>query len=202
MKLYYTPGACSLAPHITAREAGIPIELKRVDLKTKTVDTPGDFTQVNSKGYVPALATSQGPVLTECPAIMQYLADQKPESGLAPQAGSMARYQLQEWLNFVTSELHKALGTFFNPAVTEEWRKAVSDRLALRLDWLNKELTGKPFAMGDKFTVVDAYIFTILNWAPMVKFDLARWPAIVDYQKRIAARPKVQEAMKAEGLLG
>ncbi len=131
---------------------------------------------------------------------MQYLADQKPESGLAPKIGTMERYRLQEWLNFVSSELHKAMGTFFNPAVTPEWGKWVGDLLALCSEWLAKQLDGKPYLMGDKFSVADAYLFTVLNWAPIVKFDLGRWPVLVEFQKRIGARPKVQEALRAEGL--
>jgi glutathione S-transferase len=201
MKLYYAPGACSLSPHIVAREAGIPLELKKVDLKAKTLAEGGDYLKVNGKGYVPALELEDGSVLTEGPAIVQYLADQRPESGLAPAAGSIERYRLQEWLNFITSELHKAFGTFFNPAVTPEWRKGVSDRLELRCSWLAKQLDGKPYVMGEKFSVADAYLFTILNWAPMLKFDLGKWPSLLEYQKRVAQRPKVQEALKAEGLL-
>jgi glutathione S-transferase len=200
MKLYYSPGACSLAPHIAMREAGIPVDLKKVDLKAKQYEG-GDYKQVNGKGYVPAIAADDGTVLTECPVILQYIADQKPESGLAPKPGDAARYKLQEALSFITSELHKGMGNFFNPAMTDEWRKAVSDRLTLRLDWLAKQLEGKQYLMGGKFSVADAYLFTILNWAPIVKFDLSRWPAITDYQKRVASRPKVQEALKAEGLV-
>jgi glutathione S-transferase len=200
MKLYYSPGACSLAPHIAMREAGIPVDLKKVDLKAKQFDG-GDYKQVNGKGYVPAIAMDDGTVLTECPVILQYLADQKPDSGLAPKPSDPARYKLQEMLNFVTSELHKGMGNFFNPALTEEWRKAVSDRLGLRLDWLAKQLEGKQYVMGDRFTVADAYLFTILNWAGPSKFDLSKWPAITDYYKRVAQRPKVQEALKAEGLV-
>ncbi|MGH6631252.1 MAG: glutathione transferase GstA, partial [Burkholderiales bacterium] len=192
--------ACSLAPHIAMREAGIPVDLKKVDLKAKLYEG-GDFKQVNGKGYVPAVQMDDGTVLTECPVILQYLADQKPESGLAPKPGDAARYKLQEALNFITSELHKGMGNFFNPALTEEWRKAVSDRLALRLDWLSKQLEGKQYLMGDKFTVADAYLFTILNWAGPSKFDLSKWPTIVEYHKRVGARPKVQEALKAEGLV-
>ena len=200
MKLYYSPGACSLAPHIALREAGIPVELKKVDLKAKQVEG-ADFKQVNGKGYVPTIADDDGTVLTECPVILQYIADRKPESGLAPKAGDKARYKLQEMLNFTTSEMHKGFGNFFNPAMTDEWRKAVTDRLNVRLDWLAKQLEGKPYAMGDKFTVADAYLFTILNWAGPSKFDLSKWPAITEYQKRVGSRPKVQEALKAEGLV-
>ena len=200
MKLFYAPGACSLAPHIAMRELGIPVELKKVDLKAKQYDG-GDYKQVNAKGYVPAIATDDGTVLTECPVILQYLADQKPDAGLAPKPGDKARYKLQEMLSFTTSEMHKGFGNFFNPAMTDEWRKAVTDRLGLRLDWLAKQLEGKQYVMGDKFTVADAYLFTILNWAGPSKFDLSKWPAITDYQKRVGARPKVKEAMVAEGLV-
>ena len=199
MKLYYAPGACSLAPHIAMREAGIPVELSKVDLKTKQYEG-GDYKQVNSKGYVPAVETPEG-VLTEAPVILQYIADQKPESGLAPKPGDPARYKMQEMLNFITSEMHKGMGNFFNPALNDGWRQAVTDRLGLRLDWVAKQLEGKQYIMGDKFTVADAYLFTILNWAGPSKFDLSKWPTIVEYHKRVAARPKVQEALKAEGLV-
>ena len=199
MKLYYSPGACSLAPHIAMREAGIPVELKKVDLKAKQYEG-GDYKQVNAKGYVPAVETSAG-VLTEAPVILQYVADQKPDAGLAPAPADPARYKLQEMLNFITSELHKGMGNFFNPSLTEEWRKAVSDRLSMRLDWVAKQLDGKQYLMGDKFSVADAYLFTILSWAKPSKFDLSRWPGLLEYQKRVAQRPKVQEALKAEGLV-
>lgn len=199
MKLYYSPGACSLAPHIALREAGIPVELKKVDLKAKQYDG-GDYKQVNGKGYVPAVETPDG-VLTEAPVILQYIADQKPESGLAPKPGDKARYKLQEMLNFVTSEMHKGMGNFFSPAMNDGWRQAVTDRLGVRLDWLAKQLEGKQYLMGDKFSVADAYLFTILNWAGPSKFDLSKWPAIIEYHKRVGARPKVQEALKAEGLV-
>jgi glutathione S-transferase len=200
MNLYYSPGACSLAPHIAMREAGIPVELKKVDLKAKQYEG-GDYKQINGKGYVPAVKTDDGTVLTECPVILQYIADQKPDAGLAPKAGTMDRYKLQEMLNFTTSELHKGMGTFFNPALTDEWRKAATDRLTLRLDWLAKQLEGKQYVMGDKFSVADAYVFTILNWAGPSKFDMGKWPVLQEYHKRVAARPRVQEALKAEGLV-
>ena len=199
MKLYYSPGACSLAPHIAMRELGIDVDLKKVDLKAKQYDG-GDFKQVNGKGYVPAVETPAG-VLTEAPVILQYLADQKPEAGLAPKPGDKDRYKLQEMPNFITSELHKGFGNFFNPAMNDGWRQAVTDRLGVRLDWLSKHLQGKQYLMGDKFSVADAYLFTILNWAGPSKFDLSKWPTIVEYHKRVAARPKVQEALKAEGLV-
>jgi glutathione S-transferase len=200
MKLYYSPGACSLAPHIAMREAGIAVDLKKVDLKAKQYEG-GDYKQVNGKGYVPAIAMDDGTVLTECPVILQYIADQKPDAALAPKPGSADRYKLQEMLNFTTSELHKGMGTFFNPALTPEWREAASNRLSLRLDWLAKQMEGKQYVMGEKFSVADAYVFTILNWAGPSKFDMGKWPVLQEYQKRVAARPKVQEALKAEGLV-
>jgi len=199
MKLYYSPGACSLSAHIAMRELGIPVELMKVDLKAKQFDG-GDYKQVNSKGYVPAVETPAG-VLTEAPVILQYLADQKPDAGLAPKPGDPARYKLQEMLNFITSEMHKGMGNFFNPALNDGWRQAVTDRLGLRMDWVAKQLEGKQYIMGDKFTVADAYLFTILNWAAPSKFDMSKWPTIVEYHKRVGARPKVQEALKAEGLI-
>ena len=201
MKLYYAPGACSLSPHIVAREAGIPVELKKVDLKTKTLAEGGSYTAVNGKGYVPALGLDDGSLLTEGPVIVQYLADKAPAAGLAPKAGTAERMRLQEWLNFISSELHKAMGTFFNPKAPADWKEAVTERLGVRLDYVAREMGAKPYLMGDKFSVADAYLFTVLNWAPMVKFDLGKWPVLVEYQKRVAARPKVQEALKAEGLL-
>ena len=201
MKLYYAPGACSLSPHIVAREAGIAIDLEKVDLKAKKLANGSDYNAVNPKGYVPLLELDNGERLTEGPAIVQYLADQKPESGLAPKAGTMERVRLQEWLSFVGFELHKTWGALFNPKVGGDWKQATLDRLGLRLDYLAKQLDGKQYLMGERFTVADAYAFTILNWAGTTGVDLGRWPGIKAYQARVAARPKVQEALKAEGLV-
>jgi len=201
MKLYYSPGACSLSPHIVLREAGIPFTLHKVDLKAKKVESGEDYHGVNGKGYVPALHLDNGQTLTEGPAIVQYIADQKPASGLAPAAGTMDRYKLQEWLNFITSEVHKSMGSFFNPAQTPEWKEAVKVTLSKRLDWLAQQLQGKQYLMGDKFSVADAYLFTVLGWANHAGFDLSKWPVITQYVARVGARPKVVEAMKAEGLV-
>ena len=201
MKLFYSPGACSLSPHIALCEAGLPFSLHKVDLTDKKVDSGEDFNRVNGKGYVPALQLDNGEVLTEGSAIVQYIADQKPASGLAPAAGTMERYRLQEWLNFVTAEIHKPMGSMFNPAQTPEWKEAVKTVLAKRLDWLSAQLAGKQYLMGDKFSVADGYLFTVLGWAKHVSFDLGRWPVIEDYAARVGRRPKVVEAMKAEGLL-
>jgi glutathione S-transferase len=198
MHLYYFPGACSLSPHIALREAGVPFSLEKVDLKTKQVADGGTFTAVNGKGYVPALKLADGQVLTEGPAIVQYIADQRPELGLAPKPGTMARYRLQEWLNFVTSELHKSFGALFAPNLPNDARAFYLARLNSRLDWLSREIADKAFVMGDKFTVADSYLFTILSWAKHVGVELS--PVLQDYQHRIGQRPKVQEALRAEGL--
>lgn len=201
MKLFYSPGACSLSPHIALLEAGLPFSLEKVDLKDKRVESGGDYNGVNGKGYVPALQLDNGQVLTEGPAIVQYIADQKPAAGLAPAAGTMERYRLQEWLNFVTAELHKSMGSMFNPAQTAEWKEAVKATLSKRLDWLSKQLEGKQYLMGETFSIADGYLFTVLTWAPHVGFDLGRWPVIQQYAARVGQRPKVVEAMKAEGLV-
>jgi len=201
MKLFYTPGACSLSPHIALLEAGLPFTLSKVDLKIKKLESGEDFNGINGKGYVPALQFDDGQVLTEGSAIVQYIADQKPAAGLAPAAGTVERYRLQEWLNFITAELHKPMGSMFNPAQAPEWKESVKATLSKRLDWLSKQLEGKQYLMGEKFSIADGYLFTILNWAGMVKFDLAPWPLIQQYAARVSQRPKVVEAMKAEGLL-
>ena len=201
MELYYTPGACSLSPHIVLREAGLPFTLHKVDLKSKSIESGGVFNGVNGKGYVPALKLDNGQVLTEGPAIVQYIADLKPEAGIAPAAGTMERYKLQEWLNFITAELHKAMGSMFNPAQTPEWKEAVKATLSKRLDWLSKQLEGKNYLMGETFSVADAYLFTVLGWAAHVGFDLSKWPVLQQYSARVGGRPKVVEALKAEGLV-
>jgi glutathione S-transferase len=201
MKLYYSAGACSLSPHIALREAGLPFEAVKVDLKSKAASDGTTFTDVNPKGYVPALVLDDGSVLTEGPAIVQYIADRNPAAGLAPAAGTPARYRLQEWLNFITSELHKSFSPLFNPAASADWKAAVTANIERRLDFVAKHLAAKPYLLGETFSVADGYLFTVLNWANFVKMDLGRWPAVQAYLARIAARPNVQAAMKAEGLL-
>jgi len=201
MKLYFAPGACSLAPHISLREAGMKFDLEQVDLATKTTKSGADYTKVNGKGYVPALQLDSGEVLTEAPVILQYIGDQKPESGLVPKAGTMERYRTQEWLNFVTSELHKGFGALFNPKTPEDYRPVAIERIGQRLDFVAKQVDGKPYLTGDRFTVPDAYLFTVLSWAPHLKVSLDKWPTIQAYIGRVAARPQVQAALKAEGLL-
>jgi glutathione S-transferase len=201
MKLYYAPGACSLSPHIVARELGIPFELKKVNNKEKTVEGGGDYWQVNPRGYVPALELDNGQVLTEGPAIVQYLADQKPEAGLAPKNGTIERYRLQEWLNFLTSEVHKQFSPLFKPNTPEDYKPIAKQNIATRFDWLDKQLEGKDYLTGKQFTVADAYLFVLLNWTRPTQIDLSKWPNLVAFQKRVGARPKVKEAMQAEGLI-
>jgi glutathione S-transferase len=201
MKLFYTSGACSLSPHIVAQEAGIELSLQKVDLKTKTIAAEGDFLAINPKGYVPTLQLDDGQVLTEGTAIVQYLADLKPEKGLAPAAGTLARYRLQEWLGFINSELHKSYSPLFRPDTPAETRAERQAYLNKRYAVVEKHLAGRSYLLGDHFTVADAYLFTVTNWAGTVKFDLTPFPNVRAFQERTAARPAVKAAMKAEGLL-
>ncbi len=201
MKLYFSPGACSLSPRIALTEAGLSFDTQRVDTKTKEMVGGGDFFSINSKGYVPALQLNNGEVLTEGPAIVQYIADQNPSSGLAPAAGTLARYRLQELLNFITSEIHKGFSPLFDPTLSAEVKESFKTKLGKRFDWLSTQLTGKQYLMGDQFTVADGYLFTTLNWGQWVGIDLAKWPVLAEYHARVAARPAVQTALKAEGLI-
>jgi glutathione S-transferase len=201
MKLYYFSGACSLSPHIALLEAGLPFTMVKINSKTKKTESGEDYLTVNSKGAVPALQLDDGRVLTEGPAIVQYIADQKPESGLAPRAGTFERYQLMEILNFITSEVHKSFSPLFNPASSAETKEAFTALLGKKFDWLSGFLGKKPYLLGDTFTVADGYLFTVLNWTTHVNIDLSKWPVLADFRARIAQRPKVQEAMKAEGLI-
>ena len=201
MKLYYAPGACSLSPHIVSREAGIDLEFERADIAQKKTESGKDFWGVNPKGQVPVLEIDDGQKLTEGPVIVQYLADQKPGSGLVPAPGTIDRYRVQEWLNFVASEMHKTYGPLFRPTTPEEFKVLSREVIGRRIAWLDKELAGKQYLMGDKFTVADAYLFTVLRWSPRVGIDLSKSPNVTAYMDRVAARPKVQEALKAEGLL-
>ena len=202
MKLYYSPGACSLSPHIVLREAGFKFDLERVDLAAKKLKESGaDYLPINPKGQVPVLQLDDGDKLTEGPAIVQYIADQKPESGLAPANGTRARYHVQEWLNFVTSDLHKVFAPLFRPTTPEEFVKITKETLANKFAYLDQHLAKDQYLLGDKFTVADAYCFVIVGWSKYKEIDLGRWPNLKAYMDRIAARPKVQEAMKAEGLI-
>ncbi|WP_437614959.1 glutathione transferase GstA [Erwinia sp. V71] len=200
MKLYYCPGACSLAPHIVAEEAGLAVSLTRVDLKTHLTEAGDDFYAINSKGYIPALQLDSGKLLTEGAVISQYLADQKPEAGLLPASGE-ARYEVLEWMSFISTELHKNMGALFNPALTPEWKAAVTANLNKRLDWLASALGDNSWLNGDRFTIADAYLFTVLGWSGIVGLSLDLWPALQAYRANIAQRPAVIKAMKAEGLI-
>lgn len=202
MKLYYSPGACSMAVHITLNEGDFSFDKEQVDLATKKTASGADFTAINPNGYVPALQLNNGEVLTEAAVILAYLADQAPERKLAPATGSMERYRLQEKLNFITTELHKGFGSLFNPAMPDDWRVQVKEGLGKRLDYIARQLKDKQYLMGEQFSIADAYLFTILGWSKLVKVDLSPWPVLASYTARIAERPSVQAAMKAEGLTG
>jgi glutathione S-transferase len=201
MKLYYSPGACSLSPHIVLLEAGLPFSVERVDLRTKKTETGADYLAVNPKGAVPALVLDNGALLTEGAVITQYIADQKPDAGLAPRSGSFERYQLMELLNYIASEVHKGFGPLFNPKASSEWKAAAIAGLSAKFDWLTSFLGSKPYLLGAHFSVADAYLFTVLGWSGKVGIELSKWPVLAAYHARVAQRPKVQTAMKAEGLL-
>jgi glutathione S-transferase len=201
MKLYFAPGACSLSPHIVLREAELNFDLEQVNNQEKKTKSGKDYWTVNPKGQVPVLELDNGDRLTEGPVIVQYLADQRPSAGLMPPAGTMERVRVQEWLNFTTSELHKTYGPIFRPTTPDEYKRISKENLGKRFDWLDKELAGRKYLMGDRFTVADAYLFTVLRWSPRIEVDLARWPNLKAYVDRVAARPKVREAMQAEGLI-
>jgi glutathione S-transferase len=201
MKLYYTPGACSLAPHIVAREADLPVTLEKVDLSKHLTESGANFRAINPKGYVPALTLTDGSLLTEAAAIIQYLADQKPDAGLAPAHGTMERYRLIEWITFISSEIHKGFGPLWSPATPDSVKASTKERLATRFAFLDEALGQQPFLMGETFTVADAYLFTVVNWTNFHAIDISSFKNLSAFQARVAARPKVQEALAAEGLL-
>lgn len=201
MKLYYSPGACSLAPHIVAREAHIALDLVKVDIATKRTERGTDFLEINPKGSVPVLELSDGERLTEGPVISQYLADLKPESELAPINGTMARYRLQEWLGFINSDLHKTYSPLFNPATPEPVRSERQDALLEYYALLERHLSTQPWLLGNRFSAADAYLFTVINWAAHVGLDISKLTAVALFQQRVAGRPAVREALQAEGLL-
>ncbi|MGZ4997904.1 MAG: glutathione transferase GstA [Methylobacter sp.] len=201
MKLYYSKGACSLSPHITACEAELPIELVEVDLQSKRTNAGEDFRLINPNGYVPVLMFDDGKKLTEGPAIVQYLADQAPDKKLVPAAGTFERYQLQQWLNFISTEIHKVFGSLFNPAMPEEAKQLATKLLTSRLETVAEHLSNRAFLLGDYFTVADAYLFVTLRWGAYVNVDISRWPVLANYAAKISARPAVQKAMKEEGLV-
>jgi glutathione S-transferase len=201
MKLYYSPGACSLSPHIALREAGLAFTPVIASTKTRKLADGSDYLAVNPKGQVPVLELDNGERLTEGPAIVQYIADQAPASKLAPPAGTMARYRLIEWLNFITSELHKGFSPLFNPAVPAEAKPVFQAKLIERFTWVDQQLEGRDYLMGDTFTVADAYLYTVSRWGAYVGVDLSGLARLAAYRARVEARPAVQEALRAEGLV-
>ena len=198
MKLYFSPGACSLASHIVLRELGLPFEVEKVNNKNKTTASGADFWKINPKGYVPVLQLNDGSVLTEGPVIMQYLADQKPETGLAPANGTMARYRLQEWLGFINSEIHKSYSPLFNPDTPEQTRISCIEKIGKRLDFVETSLAGHEYLTGNAFTIADAYLYVVVNWSGFVGINLDKWPNVKALHARVAARPAVQAAHAAE----
>ena len=200
MKLYVSPGACSLAPHIALIAAGLPFTVERVSIRTKSIAGGGDFRDINDKGSVPALQLDDGRVLTEAAVLLQYVADQAPSANLAPAHGTFERYQVMEWLNYIATEVHKRFTPLFTPGCSEEGRSAAWAALARPLGYLAGKLEGRTFLTGETFSIADAYLFTVLNWALFAKFTLDDWPALQAYQARIGAIPAVQEALRAEGL--
>ncbi|MFN9807482.1 MAG: glutathione transferase GstA [Betaproteobacteria bacterium] len=200
MKLFYSPGACSLSPHILLREAGLSFTPVRVDLKTHKTEDGADFYAISAKGYVPALQLDDGSMLTEGVAIDLWIADQAPAAGLAPRDG-MDRYRMIELLTFIATELHKNMGGLFVPGLPDATRAMITQRLTARLGLIEQQLTGRTWLTGEQFTVADAYLFTVAGWAKWVKFDLSPWPQLGAYLARVAARPAVQAALKAEGLI-
>jgi glutathione S-transferase len=200
MKLYYAPGACSLSPHIALREAELPFQLVKVDTKTKKLADGGDFWSINRKGYVPCLELDNGERLTEGPAIVQYIADRVPAKKLAPENGSLPRYRLQEWLNYVTSELHKGYGALFSPTTPEDYKPVARERLTQRYELVDSTLQKQPYLLGSAFSVADPYLFVVTNWAPHLGVNLDRFKALQAFQGRMRERPTVMAALKAEGL--
>lgn len=201
MKLYFSPGACSLSPHIVLLEAGLTFTTDKVDLRSKLTASGQDFRAINDKGYVPALEIDRGVVLTEGPAIVQYIADLVPEKQLAPAPGTVARYQLAGWLNFIGTELHKAYSPLFDPSAGEDAKAYARASLSKRYTYINGKLEGQDYLCGERFSVADAYLFVVTNWASLVKFDLTGFPHLQAFQKRIGERPAVQQALRAEGLI-
>lgn len=200
MKLYYSPGACSLAPHIALNEIGVPFTTAKVDLKTHKLADGTDYYTINPKGYVPVLELPGGDRLTEAAVILQYIADRKPGE-LAPAFGAIERYHLMEWLNFIATEVHKQFGPLWYPTTPEATKEAQRAKLASRFDTISKTLSKQPYLTGERFTIADAYLFTVVNWSGKLDVDLAPFPALQQFQTRVAARPKVRQAMVEEGLI-
>jgi len=199
MKLYYAPGACSLAAHIALHESGLPFTAIRVDLRAHKLPDGSDYHGVNPKGYVPLLELDDGTRLTELAVILQYIADRTPGS-LAPAFGSLDRYRLMEWLHFIATEIHKGLAPLWKPTTPDAYRQVVLQSVGARFDFVAEALSDKPFLTGDRFTIADAYLFTIVNWHRFLAFDIGRWPSLERFQARVSARPRVQAALRAEHL--
>ena len=201
MKLYYAPGACSLAPHIVAREAGLSPDLEKVDLANRTTASGRSFLEVNPKGYVPALQVQDGTVMTEVSALIQYLADQAPQAGLIPAVGTPERYKVLEWIGFISTEIHKGFGPLWNATTPDAVKQATKEKLFQRFAYLDQQLDGRSYLTGERFTVADAYLFVVVNWTNFHGLSLGDYPNLAAFMERVAARPKVQEALQAEGLL-
>ncbi|ACB32585.1 Glutathione S-transferase domain [Leptothrix cholodnii SP-6] len=201
MKLYYSPGACSLSPHIALRETGLPFELVLASTKTKKLADGSDYLAINPKGQVPMLALDDGTQITEGPAIVQYIADQAPASGLAPAAGTIERYKLMEWLNFITSELHKGFSPLFAPDTPDDYKPIARNRLLARLAYVDEQLADRSYLLGEQYSVADIYLFVVSGWGQYVGVDISGLPRLMAFRARIAARPAVIAAMKAEGLI-
>jgi glutathione S-transferase len=201
MKLYFSPGACSLSPHIVLLEAGLPYDLEKVDLRAKKLESGDDYLKINPKGQVPAVALDNGELVTEGPVIVQMIADKVPAKNLAPARDTAERYKLQEWLNYITGELHKNIGPMFSPVLSDDAKAFFKDRAMGKFRYLDGKLAGHDYLMGKQFTVADAYLYVMLRWAEGMKFDLSGLPNLMAYKARVAARPKVQEALVKEGLV-
>ncbi|MET0858190.1 MAG: glutathione transferase GstA [Telluria sp.] len=202
MKLYFSPGACSLSPHIALLEAGLPFTTEKVNIRKRLTESGADFMAINPKGYVPALELDNGTILTEGVAITQYIADQAPDKQLTPARGTAEHYQLLEWLNFIGTEIHKSYSPLFNPASGDDAKAGARAALAKRFAFVAQRLEGRDYLIGERFSVADAYLFTVLNWAAVVHVDLAPYPVLQSFEAPIAARPAVQQAMRDEGVLG
>jgi glutathione S-transferase len=201
LTLYYTPGACSLSPHIALREADLEFQLVRVDLRNKKLADGGDWLSVNPKGYVPALRLADGQVLTEGAIIAQYIADLRPEAKLIPPAGTLERYRMLEWMNFIATELHKGMNPLYNVLANDEFKGQLRERLGARFATIADALKDKPYLGGERFSIADGYAFyNMRSWTHVFKQDLGRWPALVDFYQRVAARPAVAAALEVEGI--
>ncbi len=201
MKLYYTPGACSQAPHIVLREAQLTFDLVKTDIRTKQTEDGRNYREINPKGAVPALELDDGAVLTENAAILQYAGELAPRSGLLPPLGDFDRYRVLEWLNYTATEVHKGFGPLWNPSSSDESKEAARTLLGGKFDFLQQQIGNGPYLLGERFTLPDAYLFVVLNWTSMHQIDLSRWPGLIAFVKRVAERPSVQATLRAEGLV-